>query len=344
MWQKGCVCVYTVVSKAGWSPQLPRELFKSIDSPGAPPPEVLIHRRSEEGSGEGIFQVKHGGGESRRLRQSVQRVKDELWGGMSCSGADNSPVWLEQKVRSARPWIWEVGRAPVHKGPPMPCLRVWTWSCKACLAYPKGLLSWPKQSTWQIEVLERLPPGAPRPFVKGRWRPFWTRPAHILETCGSQIMGRLAHAFFVSVYWHSRWFLGQSWFVGGCGLRERSAMLWEKKLPETTELLRLHIFLSKAEWQIRNTITSNMYFLFLTSFETPWLSSSTMEKSLCNAMTGAKGVSFGKRVACAWILCPIVGNSVQQIFIVCFVSGGVQGTRDTTQFSRSLNFPQMVII
>lgn len=54
-----CVCIYTFVFKAGWPTKLPRELFKSIDSLGALPPEILLHRRSDEGS-EGIFQVKPG--------------------------------------------------------------------------------------------------------------------------------------------------------------------------------------------------------------------------------------------------------------------------------------------
>lgn len=55
----GRVCMYSFsFSKLAGQPKLPRELFKSVDSLGALPPEMQIHRRSE-GSG-GLFQVKPG--------------------------------------------------------------------------------------------------------------------------------------------------------------------------------------------------------------------------------------------------------------------------------------------
>ena len=54
---------------------------------------------------------------------------------------------------------------------------------------------------------------------------------------------------------------------------------------------------------------------FLTVFERRWIPSSTVEKSLRNAMTGAQGASLGKRLVWAWILHPILDNSVQQIYI-----------------------------
>lgn len=56
------MCVFTLPFQSCCSLRLPRELFKSIDAPGALPLEILIHLRGDKGSGEGIFQVRHGGG------------------------------------------------------------------------------------------------------------------------------------------------------------------------------------------------------------------------------------------------------------------------------------------
>lgn len=71
--------MFTLPFQSCCSLRLPRELFKSIDAPGALPLEILIHLRGDKGSGEGIFQVRHGGGGggSSPLRQTVQQVQRE---------------------------------------------------------------------------------------------------------------------------------------------------------------------------------------------------------------------------------------------------------------------------
>lgn len=49
-----------------------------------------IHGRNDDGSGEGIFQVKHGKSSQGAVKESVILTDDSL-------------VWLEQQVGSAQP-------------------------------------------------------------------------------------------------------------------------------------------------------------------------------------------------------------------------------------------------
>lgn len=67
-------------------PRLPRGLFKSIDAPGDLPPGILIHCRGDKGSGEGIFQVRHGGREGFKSSQaecaSAEGEVGSRWGAL----------------------------------------------------------------------------------------------------------------------------------------------------------------------------------------------------------------------------------------------------------------------